>query len=261
MQILKEQRGHFSLSQMTTILSCPHKYKLQYVEGREWDYVPSAVMFGQTIHTVLGDFNKSLMNGNAITKEELIDNFKKAFSLSIVDEAVLYKNDDEPKFLFDTGQKLVALYYGQFSELKPIEVEMEFRLPIIDINTGEMAPRDVVGKIDFLTDETLYEIKTSGRSMSPNAIDANLQLLLYGWAYRVIFGKEPKELGIINLVKTKQPKIQVLTTKMNGYKQTKLVQLMFNVLKAIEKGAFYPNPLSMYGCNNCPYSISCEYTF
>ena len=46
MQILQEKREHFSLSQMQTMLSCPYKYKLQYVDKREWDYVPSAVMFG-----------------------------------------------------------------------------------------------------------------------------------------------------------------------------------------------------------------------
>ena len=96
--------------------------------------------------------------------------------------------------------------------------------------------------MDLLADETVYEIKTAGKSMPQNAVNSNLQLLLYGWAYRVIFGEAPKQLGIINLVKTKQPKIQVLITTLNGDKQEKLVKLMFNVILAIEKGIFYPNP-------------------
>jgi CRISPR/Cas system-associated exonuclease Cas4 (RecB family) len=243
------------------MLSCPYKYKLQYVDKRDWDYIPSAVMFGQVTHEVIGRFNNSLMNGAAIQKQELVDAFKQQFSVNIGNSMILYKDADEPTQLLERGQQLIAAYYDQFHQLKPIEVEMEFRLPIIDTNTGEMASRDVVGKMDLLADETVYEIKTAGKSMPVNAVNSNLQLLLYGWAYRVIYGEVPKQLGIINLVKTKQPKIQVLTTKLNGDKQEKLVRLMFNVILAIDRCVFYPNPLSTYGCDNCSYSVSCEYTF
>jgi len=192
MQILEEPREHFSLSQMQTMLSCPYKYRLQYVDKREWDYVPSAVMFGKVTHDVIGHFNKSLMNGSAIPKQELVDAFKQRFSVNIGDSSVLYKDDDEPTQLLERGQKLIELYHEKFHQIEPIEVEMEFRLPIIDVNTGEMASRDVVGKIDLLTVETLYEVKTAGKSMPQNTVDSNLQLLMYGWAYKVIFGEEPR---------------------------------------------------------------------
>ena len=230
------------------------------MDKREWDYVPSAVMFGKVTHDVIGNFNRFLMTDSKLSKQALVENFKQQFSVNIGDGNILYKDDDEPTQLLERGEELVALYYDEFHQLEPIEVEMEFRLPIIDTNTGDVASRDVVGKMDLLADGTVYDIKTAGKSMPQNAVNSNLQLLLYGWAYRVIYGESPKQLGIINLIKTKQPKIQVLITKLNGDKQEKLVRLMFNVILAIEKGIFYPNPLSTYGCDNCAYSMSCEFT-
>lgn len=261
MQILQEQKPHFSLSQMRTMLSCPYKYYLKYIEQRNWDYVPSAVMFGGVMHEVLAEFNCSLMNGNKMDKQALINNFKKVFAFNADDDTVLFKNNAEPNHLFEKGQKLLKLYVQKFSNMKPSEVETEFRLPIIDSETGEIASYDIVGKMDLITDETMYEIKTSGRRMSTKKVESNLQLLLYGWAYRQIYGQEPKELGIINLVKTKKPKIQVLKTKLNDHKQKVLISVIFKLIKAIGKEEFYPNLMTAYGCDYCTYSMSCKYNF
>lgn len=261
LHIQEEKNQHFSLNQMRTILNCSYKYYLQYIQKREWDYVPSSVMFGKSMHDVLAEYNSSLKNGDKMDKHALIDNFDRIFAFNAEDENVLFKNADETERLYDAGQKLLGLYVDKFSNIVPDEVEMEFRLPVVNTETGEIASRDVVGKIDLIADGVLYEIKTASRSMSSGEIDSHLQLLLYGWAYTQIYGEEPENLGVINLVKTKTPKIQVQKTKLNRHKQKILVSVMFEVLKGIEKGVFYPNPYSKYGCDNCTYSISCEYNF
>ena len=146
------------------------------------------------------------------------------------------------------------------SDLKPSEVEMEFRLPLVNSYTGDLHSKDVVGKIDLITkDNKVIEFKPGSSAMPLSAVDENLQLILYGWAYKLIFGRKPEKLVLVNLVKTKTPKIQVLDTNINPEKERKLLHLMFKVNEAMEKESFYPNPRGGFGCANCSYALSCEY--
>jgi CRISPR/Cas system-associated exonuclease Cas4 (RecB family) len=94
-----------------------------------------------------------------------------------------------------------------------------------------------------------------------NNVNESLQLILYGWAFRMIYGFAPRKLILVNLIKTKKPKIQVLDTSLDEQKERKLMHLMFSVNEAIEKEDFYPNPRSSFGCGSCCYSLSCEYAF
>ena len=74
-----------------------------------------------------------------------------------------------------------------------------------------------------------------------------------------MFGRKPEMLVLVNLVKTKTPKIQVLETDTNPEKERKLLHLMFAVNGAVEKEAFYTNPRGSFGCSGCSYALSCEY--
>ena len=77
----------------------------------------------------------------------------------------------------------------------------------------------------------------------------------------MLYGRKPEKLVLVNLVKTKVPKIQVLDTDINPEKERKLLHLMFAVNAAIKKQAFYPNPRGGFGCSGCSYALSCEYAF
>jgi len=59
---------------------------------------------------------------------------------------------------------LINLYYDEMGKERPTEVELPFRLPIIDPSTGLFVQnRDIVGKMDaILADDTIMEIKTQG---------------------------------------------------------------------------------------------------
>jgi len=239
------------------MLSCPYKYYLQYVERRGWDIIPSSVTFGTAIHESLSSFHRALMNGGV--KENLVDSFKTSFTEASSD--AVFKDEDEFDELLEKGQMLIAEYTDKFSHIRPSEVEMEFRLPLVNTFTGELSDKDLVGKIDMIANDEIYEIKT-GSSLLPKASpDENLQLILYGWAFKMLYGIAPKKLVLVNLVKTKQPKVQVLDTTIDSQKERKLMHLMFKVNEAIEKEIFYPNPRGMFGCSGCSYSLSCEYAF
>ncbi|MFC1718087.1 RecB family exonuclease [Candidatus Poribacteria bacterium] len=259
---LKEDRSHFSFSQLSTMLMCPYKYYLQYVERRGWDIVPSAVSFGGAMHKSIQIFHNDLKSGTASGNGKYSDEFRSLFSEDADGNNVVFKDDSEFEKLLGKGELLIAEYTNSFSQLRPSEVEMEFRLPLVNTYTGDLLDKDVVGKIDMISESgEIYELKTGSSALPRSAVDENLQLILYGWSYKMIFGRAPQKLILVNLVKTKQPKIQVLDTTIDGQKERKLMHLMFRVNEAIDKECFYPNPRGMFGCGGCTYSLSCEYAF
>ena len=259
---LNEDRQHFSHSQLMTMLSCPYKYYLQYIEGRDWDYVPSSVSFGSAVHESIKGFHKALQNGGIKDKSTYTDVFRDLFIEDADESNVMFKDDAEFDELLGKGEALIGEYVDTFQHIRPLEVEMEFRLPLVNTYTGALLDKDIVGRMDMVSEAgEVYELKTGSSALPPKSVDENLQLILYGWSYRMLYGKAPEKLVLVNLIKTKKPKIQVLDTAINAQKEKKLMHLMFKVNEAIEKEAFYPNPRGMFGCGGCSYGLSCEYVF
>ena len=254
---MQEERQHFSYTQLMTMLSCPYKYRLQYIEGRDWDTVPSSLVFGGAMHEALRDFHKGLQNGSTSDAGKYIDKFRATFTREGEDAEF---RDGEAAELLSKGEALIAEYTGQFQHLKPIGVEMEFRVPLVNTFTGDLLEKDIVGRVDLVAEgDEVYELKTGTSSLPAGAVNENLQLILYGWAFRIIYGRTPQKLLLVNLVKTKKPQIQVLDAVADPEREKRLLYLMFQVNEAIQKEAFYPNPRSSYGCGSCCYSLSCEY--
>jgi len=257
MRITDEEKPHFSASQLICYLQCPLQYYLQYELGVVWEKTPSAVMFGSAVHKGVEKANRLLMNSgidaNAVKME-----YATAWKEEQKDEEIAWKED--PTELYQKGADLLTLYCLEMAYEKPTEVELGFRLPIVDTATGLYIPsRDFVGKIDAIfTDSTIVEIKTTGRSPVQQEIDQNIQLTLYSWAYRMLFGRPEKTIKVINLVKTKEPKIAVVETQRTERQHSWLIASVFQVIRAIESKLFYPNPIGGFGCFNCQYQKHCQ---
>jgi putative RecB family exonuclease len=254
MRIANEQRPHFSISQLTCYLQCPLQYYFQYEKGLRWKATPSAIAFGSSVHNAVEKLNRSLMAGNPINEAMTSMEFVNAWNESR-QEKITWKED--PEELLVKGQELVALYHQEVKDQKPTEVELQFRLPIVDPSTGVFVEsRDLVGKIDAIFGEdTVVEIKTAYRSPVQQEIDGNLQLTLYSWAYRMLFGASERTLKVINLVKTKDPKlVSVETEKDHSW----LIATISQVIRAIDLKLFYPNPIGGFGCFNCQYQEQCR---
>lgn len=254
---MEETRPHFSVTQLNTYLACPFKYYLQYEEKLPWEKVPSGVAFGSAIHRAIERFNRALMDGK-MDERAAIDHFASEWAIESQREGVEYKHPNEPEELKDKGKRLVQLYSQQFADMKPQSIERVFRLPILDISTGLFeASRDVMGAIDLIADGEVVEIKTSARSVNQREADTSLQLTLYSWAYRMVFGQEEKALKTVTLLRTAKPKIQVVQTYRTADDHTRLMELISQVIRAVELRIFYRNPNTAYGCDGCVYRIAC----
>jgi putative RecB family exonuclease len=258
MRITNEERPHFSVSQLTCYLQCPLQYYFQYELGIAWEKTPSAVVFGGCVHDAVEAVNRGLMEDNPLKNIEAEDVFLNSWKMNLKDNQIAWKED--PSELFEKGKVLIQLYYDQIRNEKPTDVELPFRLPLIDPSTGLfIETRDVVGKIDAIfTDDTIIEIKTSGKSPVQQEIDSNLQVTLYSWAYRILFGVPEKAIKVISLVKTKEPKIVITETQRTVRDHSWLIATITQVIRAIDQKLFYPNPIGGFGCFNCQYQEHCK---
>ncbi len=257
MRIPNEDKPHFSSSPLICYLQCPLQYHFQYELGITWDKTPSAVLFGSAIHKGVEAINKGLMNGGvdmALAKTEFAVDWKDQTS----SDEIAWKED--PSELYQKGGQLLELYADEMKAQKPTEVELPFRLPLVDPKTGLfIKQRDFVGKIDAIfTDDTIVEIKTTSRSPAQQEVDQNTQITFYSWAYRMLYGKPEKTIKVVNLVKTKDPKVVVVETQRTEREHSWLLATTFQVLRAIENKLFYPNPIGGFGCFNCQYQQHCK---
>lgn len=254
---MKETRPHFSVTQLRTYLECPYKYYLAYEEKLQWEKVPSGVAFGSAIHRTVEKFNRALNDGG-MDERSIIALFESQWKAEAGREEIAYRNPDEREELADKGKRLIQLYSHQFRDMKPQAVERTFRLPILDVSTGLFeASRDILGTIDLIADDGVIEIKTSARSINQREADTSLQLTLYSWAYRMVYGREEKSLKAIALLKTAKSAIQTVETCRTGDDHTRLMELISQVIRAVELRVFYRNPNTRYGCDGCVYRVAC----
>ena len=254
---MEETRPHFSVTQLNTYLACPYKYYLAYEEKLRWEKVPSGVAFGSAMHRAIEEFNKALGNGG-MDEKDVIAFFAEQWNAESGREEIEFRNTDEREQLMDKGRRLIQLYSQKFASMKPQAVERSFRLPILDVSTGMFeASRDILGRIDLVADSGVIEIKTSGRSINQRQADTSLQLTLYSWAYRMIFGSEEKSLKTVALLKTAKSDIQVVETCRTAEDHSRLMELITQVIRAVELRIFYRNPATRYGCDGCVYRIAC----
>jgi len=254
---MEETRPHFSVTQLNTYLACPYRYFLQYEEKLQWERIPSGVAFGSAVHRTLERFNRALIDGGMDGKSA-IEFFASEWKTESGRDEVEYKHPNEQEELMDKGKRLIQLYSQQFAGMKPQAVERSFRLPILDVSTGMFeSSRDILGAIDLIADDEVIEVKTSARSVNQREADTSLQLTLYSWAYRLIRGEEEKSLKTIVLLKTSKPSIQIVETCRTAEDHTGLMELISQVIRAVELRIFYRNPNTRYGCDGCVYRIAC----
>ena len=259
MRILNEERPHFSISQLTSYLQCPLRYQFEYVQGMPWPCLPSAVAFGDAIHTAIGIINLSLMNGGVISLDKAINEFTSVWNEMLKLENIDWKTAGESEELLAKGNNLVSLYYESFRSCKMRAVELEFRIPALSPDGFLIESHDLVGKVDAISQGgTIIEIKTSSKKPCQLEIDTNLQLTLYSYAYRLIYGLPEEKINIIYLMKTKEPELYLHKTARSEKSYARLFQLIGRVLESIAAGIFYPNPLNVWGCRGCPYLVICE---
>jgi RecB family exonuclease len=168
--------------------------------------------------------------------------------------------EKDTKDLLDSGRMLEVLHRSLTDRV--LGVEQPFDVPLIDLDTGEVLDRALVGTLDLIERDAegrivVVDLKTSARKYTDLQADASLQLSVYSYATAMngLADQEDLRLRFDVLTKTKQPELCRYWTQRDRAANLRLFRLVAEVLHAIEAGVFHPNP--GWQCKDCPFRSRC----
>ncbi len=247
---------HLSASQVNLYILCSLKYRFQYVDKLPRLFKASGLAFGSVMHSALDWFHKQRKQKRDVSLDDLYKILRADWFCQRCEDEIRFKDGEDEQKLLLTAREMLSLYYH--SSLNGVmESEFAFRIPLVNPNTGGALPVPLEGYIDLIeTNDVITEFKNTAKAINPGSLDDMLQLVIYSYAYRMVFGREPKALKVVNFVKTRTPKMNVLESPIRTKEDYVWLYHLFNeVLKGIRMGVFLPK--RSFLCGDCEYEAAC----
>ena len=245
-----------SVSQINLYRTCSLKYRFQYIDELPKLTRPAALVFGSAAHAALEWLHKARKAGAQPRLEDLLRVFEADWHAQCLDVEILFPDTSAAQFLVK-GKELLSAYYHRPS--RPVQdAEVFFQVPLVNPATGEVLDVPLRGVMDLIeADGTLIEFKTSLRRVPVAELPDQVQLTAYSYAYELLFGRAPTALQLVNLVRTRQPTIEVHKTGRDKQDYERLFYLAKEVHRGIQTGVFIPNR-GCWLCKDCEYERDCR---
>lgn len=234
-------------SRTQAYVTCPRKFKLEYLDKVPRDGAPSADLeFGTAMHAAL---EASLSGGNAPQTFQVYWDFVK--------DAGLDYGRSNWEQLKSNGDILInrfeRLYRKRF---KPLALERRMHLTYAGVQF-EGTP-DFVGEVDG--EMTLVDYKTSGYRYPRERIVVNEQMQLYSLLAEKTLGVEIKQLTYLVFIKGNTPGIQELTMQVDQEMRTRALDNLALLCHRIESDREFPQHKQncIIGTRVCPYFKRCH---
>jgi hypothetical protein len=218
---------HISASLLDDFISCNRKvyYRLSrsdaQVQNRE-------MIIGEVVHKAIEKHWDDTHDAYALIEDELGQRLPFDF--------------DATKF----STMCVDTFFGAFKEYLTVDdgIEIRFKIPW---------EKDVfiVGKMDRIARDCIFDWKTA--RTPPKSIDNHIQFIIYNWAYKKLFDKEPVGVYFASLtsggiIKYKQDK---------RAEDTLFSEVIPQAIWAIKNKEYMRNGMFRHACFRCPYSGTC----
>ncbi|MDA2937089.1 PD-(D/E)XK nuclease family protein [Acidobacteria bacterium AH-259-A15] len=253
-----------SKSQLTTYLQCPRKYRYQYVEGREWEFMPAALAFGKAIHQAASKFYLHFQRFHCKPSlEDVLMEFIDSWNRASKEKTIKMQGSLTEEDLAGQGIGLLKLFYEEIRPRQIYAVELPFTVDLVDPNTGEISEVKLVGYLDLVEKDEegnviVAEIKTAARRYSETEGENKLDGFTYTYALKqmgIVSSEQPLLIRYDVLVKTKNPSLQQVFYNRGPEEDRRFLLQIQEVLHGIEAGVFYPN--FGWWCAGCPFQKPC----
>jgi len=196
-------------------------------------------------HPELAIKNKEMVIGDIVHKaiEKYSNDEEACYEYSEKELSTrLPKDYSSIKFSKDCLQSFFHVFREQLHDNDKIEVR--FKLP---------HGKDVfiVGKMDRISNGNVFDWKTARRPLSN--LSGNIQFILYNWAYKELYGKEPY--GVYYAALTNGALVR--------YKHDEVAEKVLfsevipDALEVIRRGDYIHNGIFRKACYRCSYSETC----
>jgi putative RecB family exonuclease len=261
-----QQQLHISYSQLRTYLTCPQRYLYQYVQGVEWERRSAALPFGKAIHKSVEGFYRTLQHtGKWLEADKLVSLFNLTLEQEILGSQVEieFKDGEDLETLKRQGADLLKVFLDEVKPQKITAVEIPFSVKIPDVANGDFLPIRLEGIFDLVeadSDDTylVCELKTSSQRYSSVKLKYDLQSTVYSFAMAQMGFATSENSTLVRydvLLKQKKPAMERYFVSRTTEDHKRLVQLLNQVLRAIEHRVFYR--LNDWHCGECPFAKCC----
>ncbi len=248
-------RDHISVSQINLYLLCPLKYRFSYIDQLPKAFKSAELAFGSAIHSSIEWWHKQRQAGNTKLWTDISGIFEADLNAQSVDH-IRSKNGDDLNAMLEKGKEMLAVYVKEYPGATPVAAEQGFRVPLIDLETGEKLDLPLDGYFDLVEEgETVVELKTAAKVYDLTTITQHLQLTAYSYAYAFLKNKDPN-LRLDILTKGKTPKFHSFEVFRDKNDKVRFFHLAKRVLDGIRSRHFYPN--AGWQCPSCEYFEACQ---
>lgn len=246
---------HISVSQINLYLLCPLKYRFTYVDKLPRPFKPIAFAFGSAIHSAVEWWHKKRMEGKSPGWSEVAKIFGADLNAQKCDTLVFADGQSESELL-EKGKAMLAAYLKEYDGGHAEAVELPFRVPLADQESGEVLDIPLDGFIDLVEEgHVVVDLKTAARAYSVFDVSQNLQLTAYSYAYEHLYGKRPK-LRLDCLLKTAKPRLERIETERDQGDHVRFFHIAKAVSEAIRSEHFFPCP--GWQCKDCEFYKPCQ---
>lgn len=256
-------KPYISPSQLSLYTKCSEAYRRRYLEK---DVIPPGVaaLRGTSVHKgAEANYDQKLHTRRDLKPEHVAEITAATFERTIKYEDVWLNPEEQgigkSKVLGeakDMATRLATLFGKEVApKYMPKHVELEHRIVL------PKSSHDLLGRIDLVTDGgVIQDLKTRSKRSNPEDIHRDPQLTFYALTYQNKFGEPPKALVIDELVDTKEPSVQSVTTDRNQEDYDALVNRINAVVKGVKAGVFTPAPAGAWYCSKkwCGYYSTCR---
>lgn len=173
----------YSHSQLSTYETCPHQYKLAYIEKIKAETEGIEAFMGSRVHDALEKLYRDLMKVNKLNSlEETLDFYRQSWGKNWKETVQIIRKEYSVEDYRRQGEKCITDYYKRYSPFdqgRTLGLEENIYFPL-----EEEKGYWIRGFIDRLTllDHSILEIhdyKTSNRLPAQKEVDSDRQLGFY----------------------------------------------------------------------------------
>ncbi|MGA2518600.1 MAG: PD-(D/E)XK nuclease family protein [Thermodesulfobacteriota bacterium] len=172
----------YSHSQLSTYETCPHRYKLAYIDKIEVETEGVEAFMGSRVHEALEKLYRDLKVTKLNTLEELLSFYRQSWEKNWNDMIQIVRKDYSAEDYRHLGEKCITDYYKRyypFDHGKTLGLEEYIYFPLE--KEKDYWIRGFIDRVTFVDSSTLeiHDYKTSNRLPSKEDIESDRQLAFY----------------------------------------------------------------------------------
>ncbi len=246
-----ELPANTSASQLSTYATCPRRYAYRYVERRPPERRSPGLALGSAVHSAIQWWFEVRRKGGEASLEEAEQIVRADLAAALGAGGFTWRTETAAS-LADEAVRVVRAFLASHGDLAVIEAEVPFELDVVDPETGEVLPRQLLGYLDLeLTSGNYVELKTAKRAYSETDLRVGLQFA----AYRTIARYHGVDVELLAVVRTKTPRVQHVVLPHDVQVSRWFMAAASHIERAILAGHFPPAP--GMACSSCEYRRAC----